>query len=190
MFKHLIISLALVGSLYSSDEEINHLPFEYMNVQYAGYIGFLSFGGGNTFLDGKYDLEFYIGGTPRAFDISEITIYTFAVKNNYVPYTFKHNNYTIRPYVGLGLLAAKNRRYDPNWQDSIDWSYYNQSNFHISVNTGVSINKELTNASVKSIGIYIETVALDVFLYDYFLNLDSMKLSDPFSLAIGVRIEF
>jgi len=190
MFKHLIISLALVISLYSSDEDINPLPFEYMNVQYAGYIGFLSVGGGNTFFDDMYDLEVYIGVTPRTFGISEISIYTFALKNNFIPYTFEYNEYNIRPYIGAGILAAKNSRYDPNWQDTIESGYYYQNNWHISVNTGVNINKELSNSSIKSIGIYIEAVSLDTFLQNYFANTDSVKLYDTFSLAIGARIEF
>lgn len=190
MFKHLIISFALVLSLHSSDEEINHLPFEYMNVQYAGYIGFLSVGGGNTFFDGKYDLEFYIGVTPRFFGISEISIYTFALKNNYIPFTLQHNGYNIRPYFGVGMLAAKNSRYDPNWQDEIDSDYYYQNNWHISVNTGININKKLTNSMIDSLGIYVEAVALDTFLQNYYLNYDSVEITDTFSLAIGVRIEF
>lgn len=190
MFKHILISILVVVSLHSNEKKINNLPFEYFNVQYAGYLGFLSIGGGNTFYDAKYDLEFYIGVTPRLFNISEITIYTFGVKNNYIPYTFQHNEYIVRPYVGAGLLFAKNKRYDPNWQDTIEFSYYNTLNLHLTINTGININKKFKNSSIKSAGLYVEAVAIDTFLYSYVVNLDTMKLSDIFSLAIGVRIKF
>ena len=188
MFKKLLLSLLLLGALQA--EEINHLPFEYMNVQYAGEIGFLSVGGGNTFFDDHYDMELYIGATPRFFGISEITIYTFAMKNNYIPYTFRYKSYDLRPYMGLGILAAQNQRYDPNWQDTIDRAYYFQNNYHATMNLGLNMNKHFEESSIESLGLYFETTTIDVYFLDYFNNPDALNIDDVFSIAFGVRIGF
>lgn len=179
-----------MASLHSNEKKINHLPFDYVNIQYAGNLGFLSIGGGNTFYDGKYDLEFYIGVTPALFNISEVSICTFALKNNYIPYTIDYKDYSIRPYVGMGLLTSNNKRYDPNWQDEIEFSYYNTFNMHITINSGVNINKKFKDSSIKSAGIYAEFVVIDQFLWNYTQNSDTVRLNDIFSLALGVRITY
>jgi len=190
MLKKLLFICLFLVTIHASDEEINALPFDYMNVQYAGAIGFISIAGGNTFFDDHYDLELYIGATPRFFDISEVAIYTLAIKNNYIPYTFRYHSYDLRPYMGLGILAAKNQRYDPNWKDDIDRGYYFQNNWHATANFGVNINKYFEDASIKSFGFYAETLTIDVYFLDYFNNPKALSLDDVFSLAFGVRIGF
>ena len=182
--------MLLIVELNASEEETNPLPFDYMNVQFAGQIGFLSVAGGNTFLNDHYDFEIYIGATPRFLDISEVTIYTLAIKNNYVPYTFNWSDYTLRPYIGLGFLIGNNQRYNPNWQDNIDKGYYYQNIWHVTGNMGLLFKKKLEGSSISSLGFYVETVTLDVYVIDYFQNTDALDLDDIFSLSFGARIEF
>ncbi len=150
----------------------------------------MSIGGGNTFFNDHYDFEVYIGATPRLFNISEVAIYTLAIKNNYVPYTFNLRDYTLRPYMGIGILAADNQRYDPNWQDDIDRGYYYQNFWHVTGNFGLIFNKKLKDTAVSAVGLYIETVTLDVYFLDYIQNRDALGLDDVFSLSLGARIEF
>lgn len=190
MFKKLLLISVFVITLHAGDEEINHLPFDYMNVQYAGQIGFISIGGGNTFFDDHYDFELYLGLTPRLFYISEVAIVTLAVKNNYIPYTLKYESYEFRPYIGLGILFAQNQRYDPNWQDSIDDSYYYQNNWHITGNIGLTINKNFSEPGIRSLGLYIESMTNDVYFLDYYHNREALTIDDVFSTAFGLRIGF
>ena len=190
MFRKLLISLLLVLTLQADDEKINALPFDYMNLQYAGEIGFIGVGGGNTFFSDHYDLEFYLGFTPRITGISEVALFSFAVKNNYVPYTLEIQSYSFRPYIGFGILVGANHRYDPNWQDNVEKNYYYQNNWHITGNLGLVMRKALEDAPLKSLGFYVESTTLDVYVIDYVQNLDALALDDIFSIGFGIRMEF
>ncbi len=190
MFKKSIIIALLSVSLYGSEEDINPLPFDYVNFQFAGQIGLLSVGGGNTFFDDHYDFEVYLGLTPRIEQVSEVTIITLAMKNNFIPYTFKYQDFEARPYIGLGLFFAMNQRYDPNWQDDIDSSYYYQNNWHVTGHIGLNVNKKVTDLKMKSIGVYVESMTNDVYFLDYIQNQETLSIDDVFSIAFGVRIGF
>jgi len=190
MFKVFVIALLLFFTLHADDKKINPLPFEYMNLQYAGEIGFIGVGGGNTFFDDTYDFELYLGFTPRIKGISEVALFSLALKNNYVPYTFKMSSYSLRPYIGIGLLLGANHRYNPNWQDNVEKNYYYQNNWHITANLGVVVRKKLEDAPLKSLGFYVESTTLDVYVVDYVQNLDALALDDIFSIGFGVRMEF
>ena len=190
MFRYIILSFLLIVVLHANEEEINVLPFEYLNLQYAGNIGFIGVGGGNTFFNDHYDLELYLGFTPKIKGISEVTIFSLAVKNNYVPYTFHLESYSFRPYIGLGLLLGANHRYNPNWQDQVEKDYYYQNNWHATANIGLVMRKGLEDRYLTSVGFYMETMTLDVFAIDYIQNRDVLDLNDIFSIAFGVRMEF
>ena len=180
----------LLSTLQAGDEKINPLPFDYMNLQYAGEIGFVSVAGGNTFFNDHYDFEIYLGFTPRIEGISEVGLFSFAMKNNYVPYTLDIGTYSLRPYLGLGLLLGANHRYNPNWQDNIDSNYYYQNNWHVTANLGLVMRKELDAAPLSSVGLYVETTTLDIYAVSYVENLGTLALNDIFSIAFGVRMEF
>ena len=190
MFKRALLGFFLLYSLVSHAEEINTLPFDYMNLQYAGNIGFIGVGGGNTFLNDHYDFELYLGFTPHIKYISEVAIISLAMKNNYVPYTFKAGTFSIRPYMGLGMIIGANHRYDPNWQDNINKAYYYQNNWHVTANLGLIVNTKYRDDSNETLGLYVETSSLDVYMNNYIKNSDTLALSDIFSIAFGIRMGF
>lgn len=190
MFKKAVLALALLTPLLSASEEINTLPFDYMNLQYAGNIGFIGVGGGNTFLDDHYDFELYLGLTPRLNYISEVSIITLAMKNNFIPYTFKAGSFSMRPYMGIGMLLGANHRYNPNWQDNIDNSYYYQNNWHITANLGLIVSRKYKEKSDATLGMYVETSSLDTYMLNYIKNRSTVALTDIFSIAVGIRMGF
>jgi hypothetical protein len=182
----------------SQDNAINHLPFEYMNIQYAGNIGLVSIGAGNSFFDDHYDLEFYLGVTPKY--VSEITIVTLAVKNNYIPYTIDFKGYSLRPYIGLGLLFSPHHRYNPNWQDEIPDNYYYQNSWHATGHLGLNFNKKvkkgkystswLASNGVTSVGLYVEVTTIDTYFVSYLSNKDVIALKNIFSTSFGFKLGF
>jgi len=191
MYKYILVLFLSISLLQAADKEsINQMPFDYMNVQYAGNLGFVSLGGGNTFYDGHYDFELYLGWTPKA--VSEVAIFTFALKNNYVPYTYEEAGYEIRPYIGLGFFFALNQRYDPNWQDDIEKNYYYQNFYHFSGHLGLNINvkKEVDDSMFEKVGLYVETTTVDTYLISYFSNSEVLTLDDIFTIAFGIRVTF
>jgi len=190
MFKSIILTVLLFVPSLSFAEKINALPFEYTNFQYAGNIGFIGIGGGNTFFNDHYDFEVYFGFTPKIKYISEVAVVSLAIKNNYIPYTFKMKQYTLRPYLGIGLLVGANHRYNPNWQDSIDNSYYYQNNWHIVANLGLIFNRKFEVNQSSALGFYVESSTLDVYAVDFIQNPNALDLNDIFSLAFGIRMTF
>lgn len=197
MFSRLVWMILLSASVMAqanedntTKKELNLLPMDYMNVQFAGNIGFLSVGIGNRFLDDLYALEIYYGYTPRL--VSEVAISTVAVKNNLTPSRWMLFNHTIEPYIGLGVLYSFNQRYDPNWADDVPDNYYYQYSFHLIGYGGVSVMYPVKDpsATIRAFGGYVEVGTVDAYLIDYLSDNEALRLQDIGNIALGIRLAF
>ncbi|MBN2895162.1 MAG: hypothetical protein JXK05_04625 [Campylobacterales bacterium] len=178
MFKSLVIALALLATLRA--EPINPPPFDYLNIQHAGNVGIIALGGGNTFLEGHYEMEFYLGLTPRTH--SEASVAAVAMKNNLIPFSLHVSEYRFKPYAGLGLLSALNHRYDPQWRDELPDEYYYQDIWHFSAHFGAVFER-------SDWGVYVEAMTIDSYFSVYASSKGSLGLDDIFSLGVGLRIK-
>ncbi len=195
MFRKLLLVLVLVFASVSAEEnrtepDFNHLPMDYMSLQYAGNIGMISVGIGNLFFDGRYAFELYYGYTPRL--VSEVAVSTLAMKHSYVPGSWNMYGHTVEPYAGLGLIYSLNQRYDPNWLDEIPDNYYYQYAFQLIGYVGLSVMHPVTDpaSSIKSFGAYMELGTVDSYLINYFSEGNALQLEDVLNTAIGVRMTF
>lgn len=179
MFRAFLLTCILASALKA--EPINPPPFDYINVQFAGNIGLLSVGGGNTFLDGHYEMEFYLGLTPHTH--SEAAILTVAMKNNLIPFTLHVSEYALKPYVGLGLLSALNHRYDPQWRDELPDDYYYQDIWHLTAHLGLV-------AQYGTWGLYFEAMTVDSYFAAYASSNGAITPDDIISFAVGLRRAF
>lgn len=175
-------------AILAEDEVLNAMPFDYVNIQYAGNIGMLSVAGGNSFFDGMYDMELYLGITPNT--VSEVAIYTLAIKNNFIPYEFKIDDYLVKPYAGVGFFFAWNQRYDPSANEEIPDDYYFQTLWHLSAHFGLIFEKVLHDNYFSKAGFYIETTALDTEIVSYFSSDGTIESRDIFTIALGLRMSF
>lgn len=169
----------LLGMLHA--EPINPLPFDYLQIQHAGNIGLIAVGGGNTFFGGHYEMEFYLGITPRTH--SEASIAAVAMKNNLIPFSLHVSDYRFKPYAGLGLLSGLNHRYDPQWRDELPDDYYYQDIWHFTAHLGTVVER-------GDWGVYVEAMTIDSYFSAYASSKGALTLSDIFSLAVGLRIGF
>jgi len=151
-------------------------------VQYAGSIGFVSFGAGYDFRNG-YQPTLLYGFLDRNFGGSNITVHTISLKNR-----FKLTQNPIlgcfTPIAGIsvnwGITNNTFIRLPPHYPEN----YYFQNKIHLSPFWGGEFNFSVAQ---KNLGVYFEFSTLDAYLLEYFRT-DFVKLNKIWSLGMGITL--
>lgn len=168
----------------------------YINVQYAGNIGFLSFGAGYfIFKPHFFSVDFVYGYAPSsktAVDIHNIMLRLCFKMPNYNIFAFKQSqiNLSWRPiFANIGISEQIHN--SNTWKRLPKFypkGYYPPNAFRIHLDIGTSAIIELNNKI--AIEPYILTTTNDMYVGYYYTSRDNVHISDIFSAAIGANIIF
>ena len=177
----------------NSEHKTSFIPKK-LHFQYAGNLGFLSFGPSWSFLKNSIDLEYSIGYVPKF--QSTKPIYVSSIKGIYNP-TFLLNikKITFIPLNFGGVVShvygervnkyQNKKQYEKNpywWIPSLRWGVLSQT----------SLNYTIENSTLKTINFYFETSVWDLNIYNYFSNSNHKTLSPTqlITFAIGSKFIF
>ncbi len=161
----------------------------YFKVQYAGNIGYGSFGIGYNWLSNKLQSEIFYGYVPSW--AGGHTIRTVALKNMVNLFTLHpKENICIKQQVGFSTNLAFTKRTYFKLPDYYPDNYYSPNAIHVmpffSQECTMSFPKQ---CFVKRTGFYLEYGAMDTYLYQSLKNKE-LNFFDAWSLALGVVISF
>jgi hypothetical protein len=184
----LICSTLFSATAQDSSRRSKFLP-EYVKVQFAGGIGFLSVGTGYNNKKEKLEGDLWYGYVPQS--VGGVEIHSLSAKVTWHPVKKKEwRSYELRP-LSLGALASYTfgKQYFLFSPKNYPYSYYN---FPTALHGGVFIGGRLDRklSSGKKLGIYYELGTNDRELVSYGTNLDAISPLDILNLAIGAKLTF
>lgn len=151
---------------------------DYLKVQYAGEIGFLSIGMGKRFGD-VYSLEIFNGFVPESIGGNEIE--SIAIKNIFDIVDFSIFNKNMIFYFGLNLYHVTGLDYQSSRHSSYPETYYRLGSIRGLLSFGLDFNLNATH------GFYLESGLNDIILTNYLNNPDDVDLSKYVSHGIGYK---
>ncbi len=172
------------------EEEKNkwYMP-DYIKIQYAGNIGFLSIGAGYEWWREIAQTDILYGYVPE--HKGEATIHTFTIKNTFRLYQFNiKQKYNISPILGFSVSLEPGQNSYLRVPDKYPEGYYSTNSIYACLNLGV---KSKFIFDEKRFFSSIETYAEINTLADYlFYNIIAQEDHNNiiYSLALGVNIFF
>ena len=191
----LIISFLLLSWINSGAQDEgrdcrNWIIPKYLNLQYSGGVGNYVIGAGYILNQVQsLRLIFQYGFTPRY--KAENTLHTSGIKFSYYPVKFKlFGDFSVIPDVSIGIsrVFADGAGTFTRLPSYYPEGYYapNAFRFHFSLG-GVFRYDLKTENFVQALELYVETTTNDLYI-QYYMNYEPIKLTDIFSMAIGVNI--
>lgn len=193
--KQLLFSFLLLFSFqYTKAQESKRsvlLP-DHLDLQYAGSIGYASVGFGYNMFKEKASLSFHYGYVP---EVKGGELHIAAIKFEYKPIAIRIKNkltfYPINPGIFLSYNFGKNLdfRFNP---DQYAKGYYFWSpalREHLSFSSELKILGD-GSSKIKSISIYAEANANDLYLISWYENRTTTPIFDIFKLGYGIRMYF
>ncbi len=167
---------------------------DHYKIHFAGEIGFLSASVGKDFLDqDQLELDLFLGFLPKEIGGDDIT--TVALKTAYFPFQIKLDNtpLTLEPFgIGLNFYHSFGRNlnkyrdpdlYPPNYYW---WIIGTRISPYISGRLGKTMNGE----KLKSIQLYYEIGATDLYIFSWYENQESFPLYKIFNFSFGLSFKF
>ena len=163
---------------------------DHVKLQHAGFIGRAAIGVGDHFFEGHLQSELFYGYVPK--EVAGVHIHTLTLKNNYRPYTFRLDGYTLTPYLGLGIMDMVKQRYSANSREEVPSNYYHVTGFHLLAYSGVEYKREFMDRNEKrrAFSLFLEIGTIDTYLVTYYNNREFLGPEDIYSLAIGVGYHY
>ncbi|MEP2774196.1 MAG: hypothetical protein ABJH05_18710 [Fulvivirga sp.] len=197
MIKYLKYVLVILASFIVKSAECQekqkkwYIPDHY-KAQYAGNIGFVSFGAGYLHGKDKLETDFFTGYVPEA--IGGDRIMTLTLKSTYAPWKkLIRENLTLRPFsVGLYLNYSFGSQFDTISPNEYPEGYYWWAT---SLRVGGFIGGTLTlnrkeDYEIKRVSLYYELGTYDLIFLSFLQNTEYLRIWDVTSLALGVKFEF
>jgi len=172
--------------VFSQKEKKTFIIPDYIKVQFAGNIGFLSTGVGYVLFDGLLYSDFIYGYVPKFTGNNEIHLLT--KKNSFFVYTKKIKKIKISSILGFALTYETGKNSFVFLDDKYPKDYYKSNAFHFLFFGGISVHKRITGKSkITGFDFIAELGTVDVYLW-YKVQSREIKLYDIFSLALGINI--
>jgi hypothetical protein len=167
------------------EERLWYVP-DHAKLQLAGNVGFLSPGLGYAFLRSRLEADAFFGWVPEAIGGTDIVSVTG--KLSALPFRTEVGMVSLRPLVlGLQLTYTFGDQYFVRPPSRFPGNYYD---FPTALRAGASFGSAAeVLVGGRTVGAYVELVALDVMLRVWADNPRTVGAWDVFSLAIGVRTE-
>lgn len=180
--------LSLAAAAADTSQRPKLLP-DYVKVQYAGSIGFVSIGTGYQNRRDRLEGDLYYGYVPKS--VGGVYIHALSAKITWHPVKkIALKSFELRP-LSLGVLVSYTfgPQYFLFWPEDYPFSYYHTSTaLHTGVFVGGRVDKVLR--SRKKLGLYYELGATDKEMASYLGNMHSLGISDILNLAVGVKASF
>ncbi len=185
------------GSIFAQEDreiieekKINkwYMP-DYIKIQYAGNIGFLSIGAGYEWWREIAQTDILYGYVPK--HKGEATIHTFTVKNTFRLYQFKiKQKYNISPTFGFSVSLEPGQNSYLRVPGKYPEGYYSTNSIYACLNLGVKSKFKFDEKRFfSSIESFIEVNTLADYLY-YNIKAQENWENDILSLALGVNVFF
>lgn len=165
-----------------------YLP-DFVQVQFAGNIGFLSAGMGYSTRTRNYQVSLIYGYVPKS--IARTYIHTIALKNTFPITRFALNDHQILvPYLGLGASFELSGNSFFRQPAHFPKDYYDfPKNIHALVYAGAKAQRLFEDpfVGVRGLEFYVEAGSIDLYIW-YKTMSRQMKLHQVFTLAAGVNL--
>lgn len=192
MIRLYIITIALlcVTNGFAQEQKRKWYVPDHYKLQFAGKIGFLSVGAGYLHGKGKLETDLYIGYLPKS--IGGDYIETVTVKSTFFPWNNElGSGYSIRPFsLGFYLSYSFGSEFDTILPNEYPRGYYWwATSLRFGGYLGGSISKELPKSELfQNITFYYELGTYDLLFLSYIQNLETVRIYDVTSLALGVKL--
>ncbi len=154
---------------------------DYLKVQYAGEIGFLSIGMGKRFGE-IYSLEVFNGYVPKSIGGSEIE--AIAIKNLFDLIDFSLLEKNLIFYFGVNIYHVTGLDYQSSRHSSYPEQYYRLGSIRGLFSFGLDLNITADH------GVYFESGLNDIILTNYFNNPDDVDVKKYVSHGFGYKYIF
>jgi hypothetical protein len=165
---------------------------DFVGVQYAGSIGYMSIHTGYNFFKDKTALSFHYGYVP---EVKGGELHISAIKFEYKPFNIKLGNKLVlqplNPVVFLSYTFGKNFGLSFD-RDQYAKGYYFWSpalREHLGLSSELKILGD-KSSKIKSISIYTEANTNDLYMISWFENRTTTPIYEIFHLGFGVRMNF
>lgn len=193
--KLIVIALVLITcmSTYAQEDDCkcrNWIIPKYLKLQYSGGVGNYVFGAGYL-LNKSQSLRLILqyGITPAY--KAEYRLHTSSLRFTYIPTRIKiYKEFSAAPSVSLGTsrVFADGPGTFTRLPSYYPEGYYAPNAFRIHFSLGGVFRYDLDPEHfVQAVELCIETTTNDLYMH-YYLNYEPIKLTDIFSMAIGVNI--
>ena len=178
------------GAQNNSQKCRNWIIPKYLNLQYSGGVGNYVIGAGYILNKSQsLRLSFQYGYTPAY--KAKYTIHTSSVKFSYYPVKLRiYKQFSAIPEVSLGVsrVFADGPGTFTRLPSYYPDGYYAPNAFRFHFSLGGAFRYDLKSKYyVQAVELYFETTTNDLYVM-YYLNYDPIKLTDIFSMAIGINI--
>lgn len=182
----LLLSILLANELNA--QSFCKVTPHYLTTQYAGSIGYFSYGIGYK-LDTKSMLSVHYGHVPSSKG-GKLDI--LALKYSYSPLSLNPSAKLVVQPINIGFMGSYHHgsNFHTRWPSRYPEGYYwwiPSLKFHMITETAITFN--LTNGIFKSISGYIEFNSNGLYVISYVLNANSLRLTDIIKTGIGVRVK-
>lgn len=160
---------------------------DYVKMQFAGNIGFLSFGVGYEIFENGWYSELLFGFVPES--VSEVKkIHLITIKNTFPFFTKEVGDFTLSPIYGFTASLETGNNSFLKLPNKYPDGYYITNAVHFTLFIGVSGHKNFVNLkTIKGIDLYFELGTVETYLW-YAITSKEVQLKEVFSSAIGVNI--
>jgi hypothetical protein len=197
MRKILIFLILFTGSVgYAQEAETEprrkwYIP-DHMKLQFAGNIGFISGGPGYISRNEKLETDLLFGFLPQKYGGDALVSIT--LKTTYSPWRIPlKNTYYIDPFsMGIWLSYTFGPQFDTKWPSYYPAGYYWwATSMRPGIYFGGKAGKQINfNKKKRGFEAYYELGTYELKMITYAQNVGTVKLSDIFSLALGVKLAF
>lgn len=182
-----VLAVIIAVGLCAGEKTSKWLP-DYGKIQYAGNIGWISFGGGYEFLHKTIQMDLMYGFVPKAIGGKEI--HSLTAKATIAPGRLYLGKGVELVPLQFGAFAnfAIGDNYVLIWPGYYPRNYYFSTSFNSGEFVGFRIGKDTDSSRhLQKIDLYCELSTLTVYIQEY-LSSDYLAFSDIISFSIGVTL--
>lgn len=161
---------------------------DYVSLQLAGNIGFLSTGIGYKIFNGVWNAELLYGFIPKSFSKSK-DIHLITIKNTFPIFTKKiSKKFIISPIGGFGITYDVGTNTFTSLPNQFPEGYYVPNAIHFTLFGGVNLYQNFTNTKTfKGVDYYLELGTVESYLW-FAITSKEVTLADAFSFAVGINL--
>jgi hypothetical protein len=188
----LLLAAALCGApLARANAVASALAPDYLDLQFAGYTGWLTVGAGYSFAEGRVETEVMYGYVPNF--VSRVPVHTFAQKTTLAPIRLPvgrslvfyplHAGYTASFVPGDAFFLFIPDRYPRK-------DYYWPTSLHLALFVGGKIRHSFSSPGyLRAAALYAQAGTLTHYLKSLTHN-EVVQLDDVISLTLGLQAYF
>lgn len=186
----LLIFSKTFGQDTNSDKKDAWYVPDYVKVQFAGNIGFVSLGAGYQIFNKVLYSELLYGYVPEAVSKTD-RIHLITIKNTFPIYRKKiGEDLTITPIAGLTTSYQIGTNSFTTLPEIYPEGYYVPNAFHFTLFAGGLIHKDFKKKSIFSgVDFYAEVGTVETYLW-YTITSKEVGLNDTFSASFGFNFYF